>query len=378
MASLKVFVSSTCYDLGVVRSQLRNFLISFGFDPIMSDFSDVLFDPRTHTHTSCVQEVVGCDMLIIIVGSRFGGTAVPQAINEIDIEKLREVSSSNSVCGDLTKLSISQLEVLKAIQVNVPIFTFVDVGVLNDHLTYEKNKAKQIITDLEFPHIDKQETAKFIFEFINFLRHRKENNSVTPFSKFEDIENHLRKQWAGLFQRLLYEHRMKENEAGKIDYLSNQLADIKAAIMTSISSSELKETAKGAIKFRILIDFIYGISRRPVLRDIEQILFWNIGWQEVLSNLNIKEIRSDKNEVGTVLICKDGTYYRTRYSAEKIGSLKILWDDFRTLNAEIKKAIVTALIDNIDVRPFFLIKYYNENYLSVDEAEQVTADDIPF
>ena len=50
MAQLKVFVSSTCYDLGMVRAELRNYLINLGHDPIMSDFNDVLFDPKEHTH----------------------------------------------------------------------------------------------------------------------------------------------------------------------------------------------------------------------------------------------------------------------------------------------------------------------------------------
>ena len=64
MAELRVFVSSTCYDLSLLRSQLRTFIKNMGYEPIMSDYEDVLYDPRIHTHKSCVDEVKNCDILI--------------------------------------------------------------------------------------------------------------------------------------------------------------------------------------------------------------------------------------------------------------------------------------------------------------------------
>lgn len=52
MADMRVFVSSTCYDLSLLRSQLRTFIKSVGYEPVMSDHGDVIYDPRLHTHTS--------------------------------------------------------------------------------------------------------------------------------------------------------------------------------------------------------------------------------------------------------------------------------------------------------------------------------------
>ena len=46
----KIFVSSTCYDLNIVRSQLRGFIKRLGYEPIMSEYGDVLYDPRSHTY----------------------------------------------------------------------------------------------------------------------------------------------------------------------------------------------------------------------------------------------------------------------------------------------------------------------------------------
>lgn len=65
MAALRVFVSSTCYDLSVIRSQLRQFIECLGHEPVMSDYNDVVYDPASHTHTSCVDEVAACPLLRI-------------------------------------------------------------------------------------------------------------------------------------------------------------------------------------------------------------------------------------------------------------------------------------------------------------------------
>lgn len=43
MATPKVFVSSTCYDLGETRESIIRFIPTFGFEPILSDHGDVFF-----------------------------------------------------------------------------------------------------------------------------------------------------------------------------------------------------------------------------------------------------------------------------------------------------------------------------------------------
>jgi len=140
-------------------------------------------------------------MVVILLGSRFGGKAVPAALDEIDFSMLQGVSCDiDSIKENKNNLSVTQLEILKAIECKIPIYTFINDGVMHDQHTYEKNKKKKIINEIEFPNIDKQETAKYIFEFINFLRHRVQNNAVFEFSKFEDIETLLKKQVPRYFQ----------------------------------------------------------------------------------------------------------------------------------------------------------------------------------
>lgn len=156
MANLRVFVSSTCVDLGIHREQLRGFLQRMGYEPIMSDFSDVLYDPSAHTHTSCVLEVANSDIVIILIGSRFGGEAVPEAIGEIDVPTINSYIASSFSGENDRRFSITQLEAFKAISLGIPLVTFVDSGVRADHHLYTKNKNREFIDQIEFPSISKK------------------------------------------------------------------------------------------------------------------------------------------------------------------------------------------------------------------------------
>jgi hypothetical protein len=374
MASLKVFISSTCYDLHSLRGQLRNVMLGFGHEPIMSDQSEVIFDPQAHTHTSCLREVRNCDVVVLVIGSRFGGTIIPKALEQIDIEKIIDMSRSERFGDGGHKISITQAEVLQAIQYGIPVFAFVDSGIMRDHLTYEKNKKKEIISQIEFSSIDKPETAAYIFEFINFLRLRNENNSIFEFSRFEDIEIQLKKQWSGLFQRLLSEQRLKATEGRNIDQLSSQIADLKAAVLGSISSGELKETAKGAIRFRMLIDFTHSLFSEIAPEKFDSTIKSNVSWKEILSKLEVNEIiQSDRtrdrfSSTGSVLIRADGTYFRVRIPLPRLYRLEEEWNDFKELGEDAKSAIISAILDSVDGRPTSFTKYFNEPYI-LDTSE---------
>lgn len=381
MATPKVFISSTCYDLNILRSQLRGFVSNLGYEPVMSDYADILFDPRSHTHTSCVKEVENCDLLILIIGSRFGGRAIPKALEELDFDVLKEVSLSPEFMENAENLSITQLEVLKAIEKEIPIFTFIDNNVHHDHLVYEKNKANPtVIESITFPSIDQPETAVYIFNFINFLRHRNQNNSITSFNRLEDIEIYLQKQWSGLFQRLLYDYRNKLLEEKRMDYLSNQIADIKTALMTSISSSDLKETARGAIKYRRLIEFVNELSNGDA-----DILKQNIQWEDLLNNLNVQNIIDSKfitnfadhekeiapRNINTIIILKDKSYFESRVSTRFLMDAARHWEEFRKLNEDAKQAIISAILDDSN-RPGmrFLFKNINKPLDDLNLSEE--------
>lgn len=366
MATLKVFVSSTCYDLNIVRAQIRTFIKNMGHEPIMSDYIEVLYDPREHTHDSCLKEVSNCDILVLAIGSRYGGKGIPSAINAVDIEKLKEKSFSPYVLEKKENLSVTQLEVCKAIEDSIPVFAFVAEQVWHDHLVYETNKDSDVIEKINFPSIDKPETAKFIFEFINFLRHRSINNSVVPFARVEDIESYLKKQWSSLFQKLLIEQRNKEAERRRMDIISTELADLKAAIMTSISAPDLRETARGAVRFRRLIEFLSGIQFPNILEAIST----NCSWDDLLKMADIVDLRSIPKSEGSdlysrddlALVKSDGTFYRTRFSSRILQAFTTDWEAWRQTNNEAQKAIFDAVVESSRGGPLYL-RYYPKQFL---------------
>lgn len=382
MANLKVFISSTCYDLQAIRAQMRSVLLSMGYEPVMSDQAEVIYDPRTHTHTSCLREVANCDAVVLIVGSRFGGTTIPKALELIDLDRLTDLGRADRFGEDKTKISITQAEALQAIHAGIPIFAFVDSGVMRDHLTYEKNKNKPIINQIEFSSIDKSDTAAYIFEFINFLRLRNENNSVFEFARFEDIENQLKKQWAGLFQRLLHEQRTRAFEGRRIDNLSSQIADLKAAVLGSISSGELKETAKGAIRFRLLIDVIYSLALEYKPNEAISILHLAISWDDLLKILGIVDMKIDNGRaristMGSILLREDGTYYRVRQSVRMFVRLAREWEEFQKLGGDTKDAILNAVLDSREARPVPYVRHYNEPYVEDSPLPDEEAESDP-
>lgn len=359
MPSPKIFVSSTCYDLGMAREQLRSFLLRLGYEPIMSEYSDVLYDPRTHTHTSCIQEIPTADMIIVLIGSRFGGRIIPDALSNVDLENLTNSSFDVTVLDDPEKLSITQLEVLKGIDSSIPVFAFVEDKVMHDHYVYQKNK--DLVDEIKFPSIEKPESAKYIFEFISFLQHRNKSNSVISFSKLEDIENHLRKQWAALFQRLLKEQREQVHETRKIFTITEQIEDLKTAVISTISNTQNREVARGVIKYRRLSDFLSGLK----LPDFSVVTESEINFDELLSLVDIvdvTEIPSSQSSFGrSALIKSDGTFYELRFGQDFLNKIAIDWQSFALLSREVRQVIFEAISDMGRVGPGIL-RYRNEKF----------------
>lgn len=373
MPSPKIFVSSTCYDLGAVREQLRNFLFDLGYEPILSEYSDILYDPRTHTHTNCLQEVPGADMVVLIVGSRFGGKAVPEALSSVSLESISNAGFDISAIENISNLSVTQLEVLKAVESQVPVFAFVDEKVWHDHLVFEKNK--DLVGQIKFPSIEKQETAKYIFEFINFLKGRIRGNSVVSFSKTEDIEGHLRKQWASLFQRLLRESRDREYEGRRIFGLAEQIEDLKTAVLSTIGNTQSRDIARGAIKFRRLVDFLSGLR----LVNSTVIFQGRMSFDDLLKDAGIVQtLEVDASERGrfygrTVLIKDDGTFFELRFPSEFLAAIGVDWGSFVAMPEESRRVIYEALSDGERMGPR-LLRHRNTKYEDFIRHEEVAPE----
>lgn len=365
MAGLRIFVSSTCYDFSLLRSQLRVFIHSLGYEPIMSDYEDVLYDPREHTHTSCIDEVRNCDILILIVGSRFGGKATIDSLNRIDFDKLKTENIKVDELKEDSNFSVTQLEVLKAIEIGMPVYTFIDKKVWHDHRLYEKNKGCGYIEKIIFPSIEKQETAKYIFEFINFVRLRTRGNNIFSFEKGQDIEDILKKQWASYFQRLLNEQRFITDERKRMELLSEQFEDLKTAILSSIENVDQREVARGIVRFRRMFDFLHGLKKLDqtylkTTADTWEEVLKKAGIVQVIDASEIEEDYSMRMRSRMYLICKDGFFFETRFSKEIFADLSLEWNSFVVLENKSKAIIVETLYDIS--RGFPHVRYIREDF----------------
>ncbi|UAA40555.1 DUF4062 domain-containing protein [Paraneptunicella aestuarii] len=299
MAAPKVFVSSTCFDLSEIREQLRRFIISYGFEPILSENGDVFYHPELHTHEACVNEVSNCQLFILIIGGRFGGEYI----------------------ADKTK-SITNAEYKAARESGIPVFTYVRKGVLNCHHTYQHNKKKEFVSDIKYPSIEKQEYALDIFSFIDEVRRAPRNNAFEGFDGFASIENHLRKQWAGMFYELLKTQEVKSQidvTNHLIEGIGTTSRKLEELIKSLYMSSNKEEAEEKIIYIDVYSDVVQFFEealypkwshKSPYYWDMDQVDVHRLAdinvtdctWVQYLLNFGLFDVIYDDNSDEELLI----------------------------------------------------------------------------
>ncbi len=175
MAQPRVFISSTFYDLRYVRNDLEQFVQTLGYEPVLNERGSVPYSKTDALENDAYREITNCDILVSIVGGRYGQKS--------------EHSES----------SISQEEVKQALEMDKPVYFFVEKRVFAEYETYKRNKNRS--SEIEFSSVDSVE----IFEFLDHITSMNRNNPIAEFDGAGEIIRFLREQWAGLFQRLLQE-----------------------------------------------------------------------------------------------------------------------------------------------------------------------------
>lgn len=350
MPGPRVFVSSTAYDLAVLRGQLRTFIDSLGFEPALSEHADILYDPRTDTQLSCIKEIPNCDMLVLIIGSRFGSSVTPQVAESIDFDQLARCSDDLSFVREKSAgtYSVTQLEVVSAILAGIPVFAFVDQRVMTDYDTYEANRNSPFIDDLRFGTIESPDTAKYVFGFISFLRARVTNNALVAFSNVAEIEVHLRKQWSALFQRMLSEQRGQDSEQQQIDRLAEQFENLQTAILASIGSNMSKDIARGVVNYRYLVEALLSID----ISKARQAIIEEKSWKELLQSVGIRSVvaTEDGRLKNIYLVMEDEQVLMSRIQGRRWELFRDEWVSFMALPLQARTDIFDALAEDFKPR----------------------------
>ena len=231
MASPRIFVSSTCYDLQEVRFQLRKFIEDFGFEPVMSEYGDIFYDYQKHIQDSCTEEINRCQLFILIIGNHYGSIYHQHK----EIQKYPE--------------SVTLREFKKAIETKIFKHIFVNKFVDYDYKNYEKSKSKfikeqidkkKLTEETDEDEVNKiiesfnnnypfpQESYRYIFRFLSIVYSLKSNNAVLTFENFDDIKSAIKKQWAGFMYESLTKNdtvpfNLVESIKDKIEKIDRQL-----------------------------------------------------------------------------------------------------------------------------------------------------------
>jgi hypothetical protein len=215
MARPRVFVSSTFYDLRHVRNDIERFITGLGYEPVMNERGSIPYGNIERLEQYCYREIQGVDILVSIIGNRFG-------------------SESHS-----PPYSVGQYELKTAHTLGKQIYLFVEANVLAEYRTFSKNKHLEAF---QCSYVDDRR----VYEFIEEVEKYPANNAMTAFDSTRQITDFLREQWSGLFQRFLQE----QNRAKEVQVIQ-QLQETAQTLdkLVTYLASENRNTAKSFMTF---------------------------------------------------------------------------------------------------------------------------------
>lgn len=236
MAKPRVFVSSTYIDLKHARRHLEAFIKQMGYESVLFESGDITFHHDQFIDSSCYAEIDTCHLLILIIGGKYGTPSSEVTTKEITTNEHIEFYNS-----------ITTNEYLAAREKNIPIFIFVEKGVLSEYQTFKKNRKNESII---YAHVDNVNIFKLLDDIIT----QRTNNFVRPFESFDDITSWLKDQWAGMFA----------------DFLSRKSIDVN---LTSLQQqvSELNEISQSLkIYNEILIKSVQSVDSATIIRKEDE------------------------------------------------------------------------------------------------------------
>lgn len=208
MAKPRIFVSSTYYDLKHIRASLSLFIDSLGYESILFEKGQIAFVSDDPLDISCYREAESADIFVLIIGGRYGSE-----------------TSADKVLGDRTQYtdynSITRKEYETASNNHIPTYILIEKGVYAEYRTYLLNKNN---LNVEYAHVDNTN----IFKLIDDIHSKPNNNPIFAFEKYNEIEEWLREQWAGIFKDFL----IKRNNIKKLDSLQKQIKNLEMLNIT--------------------------------------------------------------------------------------------------------------------------------------------------
>lgn len=220
----KIFISSTIFDFRDLRSSIKYYLESLGYDVQLSEFNDFEKDLNLNSYNACLKSIENSDYFILFIGGRVGGWFDAKRRESITQKEYRWA-----------------YELVKKKQLKIVIFIREEIWTIRE----DRKKLLKIIEDkfitqyeLKRPEISEIvnykskfiNDAEFIFSFINEVARIKEmknainlntdyppSNWIHTFNNFADIVDVLKVEFS--FKKSLELEALNTNI--KLEILSN-------------------------------------------------------------------------------------------------------------------------------------------------------------
>lgn len=211
---------------------MERFITDQGYDSVLSEKGQIPYSTEENLEEYCYREIENCDIVVSIVGGRFGS----------------ESKSSDE------NYSISNKELDTAFTLNKQVYIFIEKSVLSEFKTYQANPDNVSIKYVSVDDIR-------VFKFIDQIRARHVNNQIAPFETTFDITDYLKEQWAGLFQSFL----KASARQSEIIYVENlrKTADTLNQLVNYLKKD--KDDGDSAVKEILL-------SNHPVFSELQRTL----------------------------------------------------------------------------------------------------------
>lgn len=230
MAKPRVFISSTYYDLKYIRRSVEQFIESLGYEATVFESGDVPFSHDLPLDESCYREIGLCHILVLIIGGRYGSSTSEERERAANVkngsgssERQKPLSHAEKDKHFVFYNSVTSKEYQTARELDIPIYIFVEKGVLAEYETYKKNRT----AELRWAHVD----SVNVFRLLDDIFAQSRNNVVREFGTADDITAWLRDQWAGLLAHFV-SRRRDGVSVGQLKAQMDSLSSVVSALKT--------------------------------------------------------------------------------------------------------------------------------------------------
>jgi len=227
-----------------------------GYEPVLFERGHVPYGKDDPLEEYCYREINSCDILVAIIGGKYGTQSMDQ------------------------RNSITQRELKSAVDLGKQIYVFVEKSVHSEYRTYIANKN---VSEFKPTSVNDLRGYNFLEEVYSLPG----GNPVEPFELSEDIVKFLKEQWAGLFQRLLQESA-RQKEVNIIEGLKAT-----AATLNHLVTFLTEERSKGdqAIKDILLSTHPAFEAIKSIARIPYRVVFYT--YRELQALLSVRSFVED-------------------------------------------------------------------------------------